>query len=248
MLRLHTDFTFARRLFERPIPSSSDGPTGRDLRTAHGGQQPITGASVQLYAAGTSGDGSTATPLIATLATTNGSGSFSITGSYRCPSQTSEVYLVATGGNPGLANGQTNPQTALMAALGPCGNLTATTYVEVNEVTTIAATYALAPYMQVYGAIGSNSGDAQMMAHAFTMAAELANTETGLTPGVGVPTGQVVPSQKMNTLANILSTCINSTGGRAGDSRESCVCLRCPECRCHQRRISRRGLECDGLV
>jgi hypothetical protein len=190
----------------------------------HGGQQPITGATIQLYAAGTSGDGSAATPLITASVTTNSSGSFDLTGLYKCPTSASEVYLMATGGNPGLANGETNPQIALMTALGPCGSLTTATTVEINEVTTVAATYALAPYMQSYIAIGSNPGDAQMVADAFTMAAELSNTGTGGTPGIGVPTGQVVPSQKLNTLADILSSCINSSGGKAGDS-SSCGLL-----------------------
>jgi hypothetical protein len=111
-----------------------------------------------------------------------------------------------------------------MAALGPCGNLTAATSVLINEVTTVAAAYALTPYMKSYGSVGSNSNDAQMMADAFTMAAELANTASGTTPGVGVPTGQVVPSQKLNTLADIVSACINSSGGKAGDS-SSCGLL-----------------------
>jgi hypothetical protein len=184
----------------------------------YGGQQPISGADIQLYAAGTSGDGSVATSLLTTSVTTDSSGLFNLTGLYACPTPSSEVYLVATGGDPGLLNGQTNAQISLITTLGPCGNLTATTSVVINEVTTVAAAFALAPYMQSYSAIGSNTGDAEMMADAFTMAAELADTTTGGTPGVGVPTGQAIPSQKLNTLANILSTCINSSGGRAGDS------------------------------
>ena len=189
-----------------------------------GGQQPINGATIQLYSVGSGGDGSTATPLITASVTTDSSGSFNITGQYVCPSPASDVYIVATGGNPGLGSGATNPQIALMAALGPCGNLTPTTSLVINEVTTVAAAYALAPYMQSYGSIGSSPSDAQMMADAFTMAAELANTGAGSTPGVGVPTGQVVPSQKLNTLADILSACINSSGGKAGDS-SSCGLL-----------------------
>ena len=186
--------------------------------TLHGGRQPIAGASIELYAAGIGGDGSTATPLLTSAVTTNSSGAFNLTGLYACPTATTEVYLVATGGNPGLMNGGTNAQIALMAALGPCGNLTATTSVEINEVTTVAATYALAPYMQSYSAVGSSTADAQLMASAFTMAAELANIGTGGTPGVGVPTGQTVPSQKLTTLANIVSVCVNSSGGTTGDS------------------------------
>ncbi len=45
------------------------------MGAVHGGQQPVTGATIQLYAAGTGGDGTAATPLIALTATTSdGSG------------------------------------------------------------------------------------------------------------------------------------------------------------------------------
>jgi hypothetical protein len=41
----------------------------------HGGQQPVTGSTIQLYAVGTTGDGSAATPLLSGLFTTSdGSG------------------------------------------------------------------------------------------------------------------------------------------------------------------------------
>jgi hypothetical protein len=186
--------------------------------SVHGGQQPISGASIQLYAASDAGDGSAATALLTSQMTTDSSGRFNLTALPQCPTASSEVYLVSIGGNPGLLSGQTNAQIALLAVLGPCGNLTAATSVEINEVTTVAAAYALAPYMQSYGSIGSNPSDAQMMVDAFTMTTELANSGSGSSPGLGVPIGQVVPSQKLNTLANVLSHCINSSGGKAGDS------------------------------
>jgi hypothetical protein len=184
----------------------------------YGGQQPITGASVQVFTTGTGGDGSAATPLLTQPVMTNNFGSFSLSGLYQCPTPASQVYLVGTGGNPGLGNGGTNPQISMIAAMGPCQNLKTAAYVNVNEVTTVAAVFALAPYMQTYNSIGSTPVDAQAMADAFTMATELANSETGSTPGTGVPTGQIVPSQKLITLADILSTCVNSSGGIAGDS------------------------------
>jgi N-acetylmuramoyl-L-alanine amidase len=102
----------------------------------------------------------------------------------------------------------------MMAVLGPCAKLAATTTVEINEATTIGAVYALAPYMQSYSAVASNTTDAQMMADAFSTAAELASAATGGTPGSDVPAGHFVPSQKLNTLANILSACINSSDGK----------------------------------
>ena len=93
-----------------------------------GGQQPVSGNLIQLYAVGTTGDSSTATTLIhTTLTTSDGTGqpnsnanagnsnnslpagSFTITGDYTCPSASSEVYLVGTGGNPGMPQGTNNP-------------------------------------------------------------------------------------------------------------------------------------------
>lgn len=113
----------------------------------HGGQQPVVGATIQLMAAGTSGYGGNAVPLLTSTVTTDAGGMFTITGEYTCPSGTTQVYLLATGGNPGLPGNQTNPDLALMTGLGACGDLTASTFIAVNEVTTVATAYALAGYM-----------------------------------------------------------------------------------------------------
>jgi hypothetical protein len=57
----------------------------------HGGQQAVSGSTVQLYAVGTTGDGSPATPLLTQSVTTDASGDFNITNDYSCPSATSLV-------------------------------------------------------------------------------------------------------------------------------------------------------------
>src|SRR5271155_2258824 len=85
----------------------------------HGGQQPVTGSTIQLYAVGNTGDGSAATPLLSPAPVTDANGGFNISGTFNCPSPSSLVYIVATGGNPGLATGSNNPALSLMAALGP---------------------------------------------------------------------------------------------------------------------------------
>jgi hypothetical protein len=46
----------------------------------HGGQQPISQATVQIYAVGTSGDGSAATKLLTPAVTTDAGGNFSLGG------------------------------------------------------------------------------------------------------------------------------------------------------------------------
>jgi hypothetical protein len=184
--------------------------------TAYGGQQPVSDATIQLYAVGTAGDGSAATPLLTQAVTSDANGEFTLSG-YTCPTPSTLVYLTATGGNPGLPNGLTNPQLALMAALGACGTLGPTTTINVNELTTVAAVWPLAPFMSSYSAIGSGSSDATALASAFATAAILANTSTGTVPGLSVPSGTSVPVTQIYTLADALASCINSAGGVAGD-------------------------------
>ena len=183
----------------------------------HGGQQPITGAMIQLYAAGTTGDGSAATPLLQSPVQTDSSGSFEITSQYTCPSATAEVYLTASGGNPGLPSGENNPASVMMAALGQCGSLTASTFISVNEVTTIGSLAALYPYVTSISQLGSGSSDAAQLADAFALVNEYVNTATGTTPGPALPDGSNASSLQIDALGDILATCVNSSGGVAGD-------------------------------
>jgi hypothetical protein len=187
--------------------------------SVHGGQQPIVGATIQLYAVGTTGDGSAATPLLSPALTTDASGGFDLTNKFTCPTSASLVYLVATGGNPGLPPPATNQQSALIVALGPCGNPTGINFISVNEVTTVAAVYALAPFMIDITDIGSgsSSSDVQALSDAFTLAWEFANPTTGTSPGSNVPPGTTIPTAQINTLANLISNCVNSAGGVSGD-------------------------------
>jgi hypothetical protein len=194
-----------------PMPAGKHG-------MVHGGQQPVAGATIQLYAVGTTGDGAASTPLLSPATVSDANGAFNITGTYMCPSSSSLVYIVANGGNPGLAAGTNNAALSLMAALGPCGNLTASTFIFVNEITTIAAVYPLAPFMTSSSAIGSSSTDAAALASAFTVASEFANTAIGATPGTGVPTGTTVPVAQINTIGDIVAPCVDSAGGVAGDN------------------------------
>lgn len=197
-------------------PSSPTPPTPATVKgTVRGGQVPITEASLQLYAVGTTGDGSSATPLLAQPITSDASGNFSLTGTYTCPSASSLVYVTASGGNPGLVSGTNNTASVLIAALGPCGSIP--TSLIVNEATTVAAIWPLASFMSSPSAIGSGTADASALSAAFTLAAEFADVATGLAPGDSVPTGTTIPADEINTLADILSACVDSGGGVAGD-------------------------------
>jgi len=177
--------------------------------------QPIIGANVVLYAVNTSSDGGPSSSIMTSTVTTVANGAFTLTGKYTCPTSTSLVYLLATGGNPGLS--ANNSAIALMAALGPCSTLTSSTFISVNELTTVGAVYALSPYMTSGTAIGSTSANAATLADDFTLASEYVNTSTGSAPGLNIPTGMIPPTTQLNTIADAIYSCVNSAGGIAGD-------------------------------
>ena len=207
-----------------PVATTASTLPGSSLvGQVKGGQQPIWGATIQLYQVGTAGDGSSAAPL-GSSTTTNPSGGFTITGDYTCPGSNPQVYLLATGGNPGLASGTNNTAINLIAALGSCSSLSPSTFINLNEVTTVAAVAALSPYMTSPTSIGSGTSDTSGLAAAFTLASQYASTATGASPGTAIPAGDAVPSTLINSLAGIVSACVNSKGGSAGDG-SSCGTL-----------------------
>jgi hypothetical protein len=134
-------------------------------------------------------------------------GGFSIAGDYNC-SAGHEVYLYVAGGNSG-GNGS-NSAIGLIASLGACpaaGNFTnAAPFVFVNEVTTVAAAYAMVAnatdptHVSSFETPGASTGLAN--------AATLANVATGFTNS---RPDSHVPRAKIHTFANILSACINSS-------------------------------------
>ena len=196
------------------------GPTSANTAVAltgsvHGGQQPVSGATIQLYAAGTDGDGSVALPLLSSAVKTDSNGNFTIPAAYGCPSASSPVYVLASGGSPG-PEANNNPALALTAVLGVCGKLSASTPVSVNEVTTVGSVFPLAAYMNDAKHLGSASGDATFLTAVATVP-EFFNPAQGTTPGTASATSYFAQSTKLNSLANALADCVNSAGGSAGD-------------------------------
>ncbi|MGD0798108.1 MAG: hypothetical protein ABR910_10325 [Acidobacteriaceae bacterium] len=184
-----------------------------------GGQQPVAGVTVQLYQAGTTGYGSAATPLGPSVETT-ASGNFNLP-SYTCAAG-SQVYLVGTGGQPIAATmsspAVTNNNLAMMVGLGTCGGTYLNNFINVNELTTVATVWALAPFMTGIANIGSSSTNAAGLADAFAAINQLVATANGTLPGPTLPAGATLPTTEINTLGDILEQCINSGGGTAGDS------------------------------
>ena len=210
-----------------PTQTAAGSVPGAPLQgMVHGGQQPIVGAHVYLYAANTTHYGDTAISLLqsagGTSADSNGDyyyatqsgGTFSITGDFTCPSAGSQVYLYAVGGDPGLGQGA-NSAIGLMAALGTCGSLSSAPYVVINEVSTIATAYAIAGFATDATHVASSSSSLATATDVPNAFATVTNLES-LGRGVALtttPNGNgVVPQSEINTLADILGACVNSAG------------------------------------
>jgi hypothetical protein len=195
------------------MPGTSGPVAGVSMNGfVHGGQQPITGAKIYLYAAGTTGYGSGAISLLAGgNVVSDSSGNFGITGQYTCPTAATQIYLIATGGNTGSG---VNSKAVLMSALGNCGNLSNSTFVNVSEVSSIAAVYALAQFMTPGTVmVGTSSTNVTGLQNAFATVNNLVDGATGVALST-TPSGNGIVSQStVNTLSNIMAACINTTGG-----------------------------------
>jgi sugar lactone lactonase YvrE len=161
--------------------------------------------------------------------TTDAKGTFSISGEYNLCTVGYPVYLYSVGGDTGGGN---NSAAGLMAALGTCpaGGSLASAYpsVNMNEVSTIATAYALAGFATDALHVGSSgTALAQVgIANAIGNANQLfdvksspyngtvyATSARSTTPNSGTNGGTgTVPQQQINTLANILAACLNTTG------------------------------------
>ena len=226
--------------------AAPDLATGAQLQgIVHGGQQPIVGSHIYLLAANTTGYGNASLSLLTAgsgrtqdtsgratngfyYVTTASDGSFSITGDYSC-TPTTQVYAYALGGNPGAG---TNAAAGLMAALGNCpgaGNFATTApFIWINEVSTVAAAYAIAGFAtDALHVSSSGTATAKLgIANAFLNAQVLETLSTGVAnqapPALaGGVSESSVPQSEINTLGNILAACVNSTGALTGPSTPS---------------------------
>jgi hypothetical protein len=202
--------------------------------TVRGGQTVITGAHLYLYAANNTGYGASSISLLNSsgsntqednngnyYVTTGSDGSWAITGDYTCPSTDSELYLYAVGGNPGLPAGSNNPSIGLLGALGICqanSTLSPTLYVVINEVTTIAAAYALSGFATDATHVSSSGTPLALtgIANAFANAGNLANINTGNALTTTPAGNGTAPQVIVNTLADLLAACVNTTGVVSG--------------------------------
>lgn len=224
------------------VPDTFDGAPIKG--NVHGGQQAVVGAHVFLLAANTTGYGAASVSLLKVTGsntaldtnasnptfgdyyvTTDATGAFSISADYACTTG-QQVYVYVNGGDSGAGP---NPSTGLMAVLGACpvAGTFATQFplIQVNELTTIAAAYALSGFATDATHVSSSGTTLALVdvANAFTNASNLVSIVTGqalaTTPG-SVGTGFAsnagkVPQTEINTLGNILSACVNTNNTTA---------------------------------
>lgn len=198
------------------IPPSHTGVSG----IVESGTHPIAGAAVTLYQSSLVGSGKGAR--VVGSARTNASGKFFI--SYAASAETSNVYVVATGGNAGHG---ANGAIGLSALVGTLGSIVRD--VTVNERSTVAFEFALAQFTDASGTIvGTNPGNVAGLHYA-----ALLDRDRLVDPATGKPAA-FFPNdsscnvsaldnceglQRMNALANALYACTSSFGASSRPCR-----------------------------
>ena len=199
-----------------PVPTPTPTPTPTPVSgaaftgTVLSGTTPISGASVQLYAAGTTGNALGATALLSAALTSDASGNVSVPEIYSCPTSSSQLYLIARGGTVPLASpsasspaAAANAAIALLAPVAICSAVTTGTHVVLNEVTTAASAWALAPFLAPDGTLGATRTNAAGLSNALATAQALIASAAS---GSSTPTDtQAV--LRIHSLANLLNTC-----------------------------------------
>ncbi|MCU1248109.1 MAG: hypothetical protein JWQ49_1138 [Edaphobacter sp.] len=207
----------------------------------HGGNQPVIGAAVTLWFAG---QGAPAILAATTTTDSTGSFSFAkdtagghdgTTSSWSCPTNVGSplVYVLSQGGNT-QNNGQvaqTNSAAAFMALYGDCNSITGANFVYMSEVTTVATMAAVQQFFNPADHSLKADGTGQqrlIMLNLPNTVTILADAATGLanaskslsaTGGGSIAPGVALTATpetaKINTLANIISACVNGADATA---------------------------------
>jgi streptogramin lyase len=172
---------------------------------AMAGAMPIVGATVQVYAAGSTGNGSAGTAMLTTALTTDANGAFTVPVGYACPAAASQLYVVVRGGQVGSS--ASNSAITLATPVGACNQVTAASQFVVNEVTTAATAWGLSQFLSSGGNVGASATNTQGIVNAVATVGNLANLATGTSPGASFPKGGSSPATEVNSLANLLNTC-----------------------------------------
>jgi hypothetical protein len=121
---------------------------------AMGGETPISGANVILWETDPANTGYGLTARNIQSQTTGANGLFSFATGYSCTNANDFLYITVTGGDVSNGGNVINNNEVQIAALGSCANFATTaqqssTWVNVNEVSTVATAYALGNFMSV---------------------------------------------------------------------------------------------------
>lgn len=223
----------------------------------HGGNQPVAFATVTLNYAGQNRLATTSTVAATTATADDNGGSFSfvkdpvngnvhpISGStFSCPvSGDPDVYVLAKGGNTLNTHDPmvNNTAAVFIAPLGLCSQISAATFVDMSEVTTVATIAALQQYFfpsnDTLAADGTGIAKTAIT-NSFNLVSNLVNlangtaqtsvTLTGSADGTGVGgvfsngvaavTVTATPeTAKINHIANIISSCVNNASASAAN-------------------------------
>ena len=200
----------------------------------HGGSQPVAGAHIYLLAAGTGSIGGASVSLLDATSTgasdghgayvvSDANGAFTITGDYQCPQADAMVYVLAVGGNPGLGPGQENPDLALMTGMGSCQAMlanAATINIGVTEVTTAVTVNQISRYMSGAFRVSSDNSAAELqgIAAAFASIPQMVDISSGTARTSTTDGSATVPASTINTVADILASCVNSAGSASSSN------------------------------
>ncbi len=144
--------------------------------------------------------------------TTDGNGEFTISDNYSCTPGTL-LYAVLTGGGP-PGSASSNKAVMLLSAIGDCAQLGSARAVVINALTTVAGVAALQQFVALDPSsgvplIGTSAANVTGLANAFALASTLASPFTG---AVAASTSdRTLPTAKLNTLADLLASCADST-------------------------------------
>jgi len=181
----------------------TSGPSSSLTGTVQAEGQPVSGATVTLVAAGSSTDTTLGT------ATTSTQGAFSV--SYPAPPGTTQLLVWASGGT---ADGHdVGGARQLAAALGSASSMPGS--VVVNELTTVAAVYALHQFLSFSEGV-EVAGPAPGLPNAMATAGNLADPASGKVSGViaNPPNGNASATlATFNSIATIIGTCTTGTAG-----------------------------------
>ena len=235
-------------------PAATTAALGTIQGSDFGGHAPIVGAKVFVLEATLNGYGAKAKSLLSAsysnalfptaqdsgmgvtsglyYVLTDATGSFNISGDYSCDAG-QPVYLYLAGGAPSTVAGTpSNAAIVNMAMLGVCSsslNFSSLNFVYVNEVSSVAAAYAMAGFAKDSLHMGSSATNLVGLQNAALNAATLYNIQ-GNGPYSAVPVGEghianvtnpsnsngSVPQATIDSLANIVAGCVDTSNTTVG--------------------------------